>query len=127
MPEPRALRITALALWPPTPIRPGEGNLISGNFGTGVSFPDSVDTGNTVAGNYIGTDVTGTLAIPNGGGGVYVAGPTNTIGGTTAAARNVISGNNGFGVQISGTSATGNTVDGNYIGISAPIATGTIE
>ncbi|HEV8062133.1 MAG TPA: Ig-like domain repeat protein, partial [Gemmataceae bacterium] len=41
---------------------------------------------------------------------------SNTIGGTTAAARNVISGNTGDGVDITGNVTTGNFVEGNYIG-----------
>src|SRR5262249_52751147 len=40
----------------------------------------------------------------------------NVIGGTTAAARNVVSGNAGDGVQVSGSGATANVVLGNYIG-----------
>ena len=40
----------------------------------------------------------------------------NTIGGTTAGARNVISGNNQSGVRIDGNGATGNLVQGNFIG-----------
>src|SRR5205085_7546890 len=42
----------------------------------------------------------------------------NTIGGTTAAARNVISGNNGTGIGINGgfTGSFGNVIQGNYIG-----------
>ena len=40
----------------------------------------------------------------------------NTVGGTTAGARNVISGNTSYGVEIFGTAATGNLVQGNYVG-----------
>src|SRR5262249_57816492 len=43
----------------------------------------------------------------------------NTIGGSPAAARNVISGNTTDGVRISGTGTTGNVVAGNYIGTNA--------
>ena len=49
--------------------------------------------GNVVEGNFIGTDPTGTLARPNGQGGIRVFSSGNRIGGLTAAARNVISGN----------------------------------
>ena len=47
----------------------------------------------------------------------------NTIGGTTAAARNVIAGNAGNGVYISGAGTTGNLVAGDYIGTNAAGAT----
>jgi hypothetical protein len=48
--------------------------------------------GNLIVDDYIGTDVFGTYAL-NGGNGVTVGGSNNTIGGTTAVDRNVISGN----------------------------------
>ena len=66
--------------------------------------------------SYIGTDATGTTAVPNFVG-VYVAnGGANTIGGSTAAERNVISGNSsGTGLFLSLGSTTG-TIKGNYIG-----------
>ena len=51
-------------------------------------------TGNVVEGNYIGTDVTGTIALANSAAAwTIIDASGNTIGGTTAAARNVISGN----------------------------------
>ena len=40
----------------------------------------------------------------------------NRVGGTASAQRNVISGNQGTGVFITGAGATGNVVQGNYIG-----------
>lgn len=43
----------------------------------------------------------------------------NTVGGTSAAARNVISGNNSRGVDILGSGVSSNTVTGNYIGTNA--------
>jgi autotransporter-associated beta strand protein len=85
-------------------------NLISGNRGDGVDIQSS---DNQVQGNYIGTDVTGTTPLGNGSHGVVVEGGSNTIGGTTATARNLISGNSGGGVVIF---STGNQVEGNYIG-----------
>jgi hypothetical protein len=73
--------------------------------------------GCVIEGNYIGTDVTGTLDRGNGGPGVTIFdSPGNTIGGTSLAARNVISGNERDGVAIVGGLAAGNMVQGNYIG-----------
>jgi len=107
----------------------GAGNLISGNaypataqssaFAT-VQIDGQGTNGNVVAGNLIGTDVSGAKALGNGGVGVYVDGGAagNTIGGTTAAARNVISGNGSDGIDIV-TGATKTVVEGNYIGTNA--------
>ncbi|MDO8630428.1 MAG: CSLREA domain-containing protein, partial [Phycisphaerales bacterium] len=76
--------------------------------------------GNTIQGNFIGTNITGTVALPNGdvGSGVRISNsPDNLIGGSQSAQRNLISGGHpGYGVWIFGTSATGNRVLGNYIG-----------
>ena len=76
---------------------------------------------NLVAGNYIGTDASGTVAHPNSDGVFIEGGDDNTIGGPTAADRNVISANAGAGVLIDGTAsgADGNVVTGNYIGLDA--------
>jgi hypothetical protein len=71
-------------------------------------------------GNYVGTNVDGTIALPNGNIGVEINETRNTtLGGTTAAARNVLSGNLGTGVFITGQSSTANVVEGNYIGTNA--------
>lgn len=78
--------------------------------------------GNVIAGNYIGTDATGTASfpIPNNGSGIFINGPNNTIGGLLPADRNLLSGNGnangGTGVYISTINAKGNKVIGNYIG-----------
>jgi CSLREA domain-containing protein len=74
--------------------------------------------GNVIQGNFIGTDVTGTLSFGNGAGGVNVGdSPANVIGGTTDQARNVITGNNGWvNVLLDGNGSTGNLVEGNFIG-----------
>ena len=81
---------------------------------------DSVG-GNVIQGNYIGTNATGDTAHPNGGSGIGIFGTSsgNLIGDITPAGRNVISGNNYCGIQISPGSAGGNKIEGNYIGISA--------
>ncbi|HBB89167.1 MAG TPA: hypothetical protein DC047_16295, partial [Blastocatellia bacterium] len=93
---------------------PGARNVISGNSFDGVNFGG---TGSRLEGNFIGTDITGTVALGNGGSGV-VTGNGALIGGTTAAARNVISGNGGFGNISLGSNSSGAqaTVQGNYIG-----------
>ena len=96
-------------------------NIISGNPSAGIyiglpSFvgdPGSVD--NLVVGNYIGTDSSGSQALPNGVG-LFIGTPDNTVGGTTAGSRNVISGNDVIGLQCQ---ASDTTVEGNYIGPDA--------
>jgi hypothetical protein len=97
----------------------GAGNVISGNAGLGVG---AFGSGNLIQGNLIGTTAAGTAALPNRTG-ISVGGANNTVGGTTDAARNVISGNGpiglgiaAIGVQLFGAGATGNLIEGNYIG-----------
>ena len=76
------------------------------------------ENGGHVEGNFIGIDSGGGDG-DNGGNGVYIWNSSgNTIGGSSASERNVISGNGGAGVVISG-GGTGNTVKGNYIGTDA--------
>ena len=76
-------------------------------------------SGITVAGNYLGTDVTGALNRGNALQGVNIAGTDNRVGGGNPADRNVISGNGAAGVQITGAAATGNVVAGNFVGTKA--------
>ncbi|PAY19121.1 hypothetical protein CKO51_12185, partial [Rhodopirellula sp. SM50] len=77
---------------------------------------------NLIAGNYIGrlsTDGTDAGAGKgNGGDGILVGGSNNTIGGSTAADRNVISGNGDEGIDID-PGVTGTIIQGNYIGTDA--------
>ncbi len=87
-------------------------NIISGNAANGLTLFGST---NVVRGNYVGVDASGNFAVPNLRG-VVVAADTNTIGGADSA-RNVISGNTGVGLSISGASV--NTVTGNYVGTDA--------
>jgi titin len=70
-----------------------------------------------VQGNYIGTDITGAVKLPNTIG-VHIAGGAgrNVIGGTTTAARNIISGNSWAGVALYDFGTKGNIVQGNYVG-----------
>jgi CSLREA domain-containing protein len=75
-------------------------------------------TGNSIEGNYIGTDVTGSVSLGNGNAGVMVGEGGNTIGGTTPSSRNVISGSI-EGVTVVRSDLGGNRILGNYIGVNA--------
>ena len=68
-----------------------------------------------VEGNFIGTDPSGTVDLGNQGEGVLLglASANNVVGGATPAARNLICGNSGHGVEIS---SDNNQVLGNLIG-----------
>ncbi len=94
----------------------GAGNVISGNGSAGV-FLLGVSN-NVVQGNYIGLNAAGTGAVSNADSGVYVVGgsTSNLIGGTTAAARNVISGNFNYGIYVSDAGTRNVVVQGNYLG-----------
>ncbi len=93
----------------------GQRNVISGNSFDGLNITGS---DNEVLGNYIGTNATGTAAVPNGLAGVAFLGTPSggMVGGLDPAARNVISGNSGNGVYIQGSQIE---VYGNYIGLNA--------
>ena len=103
---------------------PAERNVISGNAGDGVGLlratntdPRSSAAAETVIGNYIGTDPTGTKAVPNGLDGVSLrTGVGNSIGGTAPGQRNIIAGNNNWGIDIQ---ENNNTIAGNYVGTDA--------
>jgi parallel beta-helix repeat protein len=98
----------------------GAGNLISGNGEDGVDIADAGTTHNRVRGNRIGTNALGTAALRNSTGVRIEAGADgNTVGGTTAAERNVISGNGFLGICLCNSGPMGNTVSGNYIGTNA--------
>jgi len=106
----------------------GAGNLISGNSNIGIYFEGTGASGNTVQGNYIGTDVTGTSAVANGpalpvvdiAGGIDISSsPSNLIGGTITGAGNLISGNWRDAIAIGGTGASGNIIQGNFVGTQA--------
>jgi VCBS repeat-containing protein len=97
----------------------GAGNLISGNTYDGIIIQDGYE--NVVQGNLIGTDVTGTVALPNGlessfGDGIEIWGPRNIIGGSVPGAGNIIAASGGSGIFLSSGDASGNVIQGNYIG-----------
>jgi hypothetical protein len=105
----------------------GAGNVISGNGSNGVGIGGGA-TGTIVQGNFIGTNATGSAVLGNTGAGISIfTSSNNTIGGTAPEARNIISGNNGFGIQLGAPASAatlGNTIKGNYIGtdVSGTIA-----
>jgi FG-GAP repeat len=102
---------------------PSDRNVISGNLGDGVAMliDDAANNGNRVLGNYIGVEKSGIGVLPNVGNGVAVYGSQLAeIGATGSNFRNVISGNLGDGVFITGAvrAARLNSVANNLIGIS---------
>ena len=105
----------------------GEGNVISGNrWGIVLSTNFGILGGagpsrlTQIVGNRIGLNAPGTTFIVNRSGGIWMDGsPSNMVGGFTASARNLISGNDGPGIKISGPGSTQNQVMGNYIGLRA--------
>ncbi|MCA9186304.1 MAG: DUF4347 domain-containing protein, partial [Planctomycetales bacterium] len=96
----------------------GAGNVISGTgillVGDGVDIEATAGTGNRIQGNLIGLNANGTAGMYNAGRGISVEASGTLIGGTTAAARNVVSRNGGVGIQIANTDNI--TVIGNYVG-----------
>ena len=112
----------------------GERNISSGNSGMGVQLLGVVNgdgtcsapTNNVIEGNYIGVNADGVRpgAYGNVGEGlsIDVCGRNNEIGGTSPAARNVISGNNDDGMQIDGLDGPAggvcnNDIQGNFVGV----------
>lgn len=95
--------------------------LVINRFARGIHItPGASHIGNVISGNFIGTDPTGTVAQANTQGGIWVEGALDTtIGGLIPGARNLISGNGGHGIEISGAGATGTTIRTNYIGTNA--------
>ncbi|MCJ7667208.1 MAG: CSLREA domain-containing protein, partial [Anaerolineae bacterium] len=73
---------------------------------------------NTIIGNYIGTDATGTADAGVGYDGILLnnGAQNNIIGGPSEAERNIISGNTGDGIRLSGATTFYNVIKGNYIG-----------
>lgn len=96
------------------------GNVISGNTINGIELFSQNLAATFVSGNMIGTDITGNIAMPNGGAGVHLTGSTfgNVIG-----PDNTISGNTAEGVRVdSGTVYLPNFIMGNRIGIPTAAA-----
>ncbi len=94
------------------------GFVINQFTGAGVRLETSGS--NTIASNYIGTDVTGSIDRGNSWYGIYVVSVgSNVIGGSSAPNRNVISGNDDDGIALGLSGASNNIIQNNYIGTSA--------
>jgi hypothetical protein len=90
-------------------------NVISGNISSGISTLNGTVGGNFITGNFVGLNAAGTVTLGNGGNGVFIVSPNNTIGGLEQGSRNIISGNALPGLGI-GSTGGGTVVQGNYIG-----------
>ncbi|MCP3981212.1 MAG: DUF11 domain-containing protein [bacterium] len=103
-------------------------NVLSGNQWHGVLVEGANASGNKIEGNFIGTDPTGMVPIPNDIGVYLNDAPNNVVGGTLVGAGNLVSGNDVFGVYLVGAPTTGNRVEGNTIGLrsdgSGPLGNG---
>jgi parallel beta-helix repeat protein len=112
------------------------GLIVNNSQGVGIQIYNS--SNNTIVGNFVGTDATGTQSQPNLIGVAVLANSTlavtnNVIGGSSPSARNVISGNSLYGISVLGVLDTnkvqGTRIQGNMIGTNAygnfPLANGT--
>jgi len=96
------------------------GNVVSGNSSVGIGLGNGATT-NSVRGNIVGLGANGSTVVANGNIGIYIYGgsPNNTVGGTTAADRNLVASNLNSGLLITGAGSDGNKVLGNYLGMTA--------
>ncbi len=84
--------------------------------GAGILISGTGATGNTIESNDIGTDPTGTQALPNAFGVQIIGGASgNLVGGATAGAGNLIAFNAGPGTQVEGYGSVGNQITANQI------------
>ncbi len=92
-------------------------SVISGNAGDGVGIADQETSNNLILNSKIGTDPTGTAAVPNGGSGVLI----QDAGFNQVGPNNQISGNRFHGVAVVGATAGANAITGNVIGMTADL------
>lgn len=99
---------------------PGERNVIAGNSGDGIRVQNAPN--NKIYGNYIGLGLNSsfsTVELPNSANGIRIVDSSGTqVGGAQSQLRNVVSGNAGDGIVITGDGSTNNSVAGNYIGLN---------
>ncbi|WP_165227000.1 DUF11 domain-containing protein [Aquisphaera insulae] len=92
-----------------------DGLAINGFGGSGIRV-STLGGGTVIAGNFIGTDVSGTVDLGNRGDGIYLFFENGaTIGGAEAGDRNLISANDDNGIRLY--LPTGVSVLGNLIGL----------
>jgi CSLREA domain-containing protein len=99
-------------------------NLISANTGKGNGGGILMNggTNNVIQGNFIGTDINGTLDRGNLGRGIALNGSTNnTIGGPEPGAGNLISGNRATGVRLLAGSDN-NLIQANFMGVDRTVS-----
>jgi CSLREA domain-containing protein len=94
-------------------------NVVSGNVQTGMQLSGCICT---IQGNYVGTDVDGTSALPNRDGGVWVEPSVDVTIGGLGDAGNIISGNVGVGLRVDRGSITDPgppvLIEGNRVGVN---------
>jgi subtilase family serine protease len=98
------------------------GNVISGNINDGIVITGTGTDNNAVNGNFIGVDAsTGRNQLPNLNNGITISASakSNLIGTGSSDGANVIAGNLGSGISITGTTTNNNKVMGNFIGVLA--------
>jgi hypothetical protein len=105
------------------------GLIITGFNGAGIALVPGPSSstgaiGNEIWGNFIGVssfDTQSSSLVPRGqnplanGLGIAISSSNNRIGNTSPQYRNVIQGNNSVGVSVSGTTGTGNVIEGDYV------------
>lgn len=94
----------------------GSRNVISGNGRDGVIIVNSGSVLNAIQGNFIGVDASGSKALGNGWYGVEISRQDNVVGGSAVGAGNVVSANGYGGIVLFKSTASGNRVQGNYVG-----------
>ncbi|MFO0908858.1 MAG: Calx-beta domain-containing protein [Isosphaeraceae bacterium] len=95
-------------------------NVIGGNNGDGLIILGPLASGNRVLGNWVGFNIVDgleSLFIPNQNG-IVIQAPGNFIGGAITGAGNTIDNNRAHGLLITGAASSGNTVQGNIIGLN---------
>jgi uncharacterized repeat protein (TIGR01451 family) len=96
-------------------------NFYAGGAGVGIRMTGD-NSGSNINGCYIGTDLTGMIAAPNGTGILFDSSAEASVGGTSPGMRNLVSGHSGTGIGIS-IAGSSNTISlyGNYVGVKADL------
>jgi uncharacterized repeat protein (TIGR01451 family)/CSLREA domain-containing protein len=91
---------------------PGSRNVVSKNTTNGIEVTGAA---NRIQGNYVGTDPSGLVGLPNANAGISVAYERNLVGGAAPGAGNLVSANR-YGILLAGADQR---VLGNRIGLSS--------